>query len=103
VDHSGESDLVVKITTCFNEESKVSAISISDNGKGIKSEFLQKDENGIKKIFLENVTSKSSSVSGGGYGCYIAYEISRRCGWKLDAENLPGGGSNFIISINNNS
>jgi signal transduction histidine kinase len=102
VDHSGESDLVIIITTCFNQDTGTSTISISDNGKGIKPEFLQKDEKGIKKLFLENVTSKSATISGGGYGCYIAYEISRRCGWNLDAENLPGSGSNFIINISNN-
>jgi hypothetical protein len=103
IDHSGENDLVIKITTCHNEKEKISTVSISDNGKGIKPEFLQKDEDGIKKLFLEHVTSKSANISGGGYGCYIAYEISRRCGWKLDAENIPGGGSDFIISIPNNS
>jgi len=103
IDHSGEDDLVIKITSCFNETDNLSTISISDNGKGIKQEFLQKDENGIKKLFLENVSSKSANISGGGYGCYIAYEISRRCGWKLDAENFSEGGSNFIISISNNS
>ena len=93
----------IKITTCYNEKEKISTVSISDNGKGIKPEFLQKDEDGIKKLFLEHVTSKSANISGGGYGCYIAYEISRRCGWKLNAENIPEGGSNFIISIPNNS
>ena len=103
IDHSNVNDLIIKITSCYNEDKKVSTISFSDNGKGIKPEFLQKDEDGIKKLFLENVTSKSASISGGGYGCYIAYEISRRCGWSLDAENLPTGGCNFIISISNNS
>lgn len=103
IDHSGENDLVIKIASCFNDKDKVSIISISDNGKGIKPEFLQKDDNGIKKLFLENVTSKSSNIPGGGYGCYIAYEICRRCGWKLDAENIPGSGSKFIISISNNN
>ncbi len=99
IDHSGEQDLIINITTCFNDETGISTISIADNGKGIKPEFLEKDEEGVKKLFLESVTSKSNNISGRGYGCYIAYEISRRCGWNLDAVNIPEGGSNFIISI----
>ncbi len=37
-----------------------------------------------------------------GYGCYIAYQIAtKRCGWKLDALNIDGGGCKFIIEIDN--
>jgi hypothetical protein len=35
-----------------------------------------------------------------GYGCYIAYELAKqRCGWDLDAENLPEGGCRFTFTF----
>jgi len=74
---------------------------IEDNGKGIASELLEKNENGLKLIFVENTTTKSQGLQNSGYGCYIAYEMTRRCGWNIDAENLQNGGCRFTITINN--
>jgi len=94
--------LLITITTRYNPETKISNIIIEDNGQGIKPELLEKNEKGIKKIFLENVSTKNSSHSNSGYGCYIAYEISKqRCGWDIDAENLPIKGCRFTITIRN--
>jgi hypothetical protein len=35
-----------------------------------------------------------------GYGCFIAYDLAKnRCGWDIEAENLPGGGCCTTITI----
>ena len=65
-------------------------IEIKDNGAGIEKSLLKKDENGVKVIFKENSTTKKKSANSG-YGCYIAYENCKRCGWLLDAENHING------------
>jgi len=101
IDHGGENDLLISISSCYNKEEKISLIKITDNGRGIKPELFEKDENGTKKLFLENVTTKTNNLSGGGYGCYIAYQISRRCGWSIDVENLAESGSEFTVTIRN--
>ncbi|MEJ5351764.1 MAG: ATP-binding protein [Melioribacteraceae bacterium] len=102
IDHGGDTGLLITITTKYNPETKISNIIIEDNGKGIKPELLEVNEKGIKKIFLENVSTKNLSHANSGYGCYIAYEISKqRCGWDIDAENLPEKGCRFTITIRN--
>ena len=97
IEHGGEKFLTILITTSLDERGK-RIISISDNGKGIPGEFLI-SENGVKKIFHENISTKTSTFQNSGYGCYIAFEMSKRCGWELDAVNIPEGGCNFIITI----
>jgi sensor histidine kinase regulating citrate/malate metabolism len=74
---------------------------IEDNGKGINENLLEPNEQGIKNIFEENVTTKKTGIQNSGYGCYIAYEITKRCGWDIDAENLKEGGCRFTITIPN--
>lgn len=101
VEHSGDEEVVISVKTGYSAEQKTSRITIGDNGRGFKPELLQENEQGIKKLFLENTSTKESSQNAG-YGCYIAYEIStRRCGWHLDAENLPDGGCRYVITIPN--
>ncbi len=101
IDHGGRSDLKIQISTRYNRESRISTISIKDNGKGISPDLLQQHENGVKKLFLENVSTKEASFQNVGYGCYIAYEMARRCGWTVDAANLPDAGCEFTITIKN--
>lgn len=99
IDHGGDNNLTITLRTKYNPEEKSSLLFIEDNGPGISPELIEEDENGTKKLFLENVTTKSGSQSSG-YGCYIAYEISKqRCGWDIDAENLHEGGCRFKIRI----
>ena len=31
---------------------------------------------------------RKAAAENRGYGCYIAYELSKRCGWTIDAYNL---------------
>ncbi|GBD93248.1 sensory histidine kinase AtoS [bacterium BMS3Abin05] len=99
IDHGGDGELNITIHTCYFPDEKESKIFISDDGQGIRPDLLEENEEGIKRIFLENISTKDSGDNSG-YGCYIAYEISRqRCGWSLDAENLPEKGCQFIVSI----
>ncbi|MCC6550036.1 MAG: ATP-binding protein [Ignavibacteriaceae bacterium] len=99
IDHSGESDLLIRVTTRYDKEKNLSSLYIEDNGKGISEPLLEPDESGIKLIFTENSTTKPEGFMNAGYGCYIAYEMTKRCGWEIDAENRKEGGCRFIITI----
>ncbi len=95
------SDLLVQISTLHDQASGISTILIRDNGKGIAPELLKVDETGVKKLFHEKVSTKETSLQNVGYGCYIAYEMAKRCGWVIDATNLQGGGCVFTITVKN--
>ncbi|MBI5662613.1 MAG: ATP-binding protein [Ignavibacterium album] len=101
IDHGGESNLIITVRTRYDSGSSKSYIIIEDNGRGIAKELLEKNENNLKLIFVENTTTKTQGLQNSGYGCYIAYEMTRRCGWNIDAENISDGGCRFIITINN--
>ncbi|MBA4406536.1 histidine kinase [bacterium] len=99
IDHGGDVELIINIETKYNPDTNSSTLVIYDNGPGILSELMEKDEFGVKKLFLENVSTKTEGQSSG-YGCYIAYEISKqRCGWSIDVENLENCGCKFTIGI----
>jgi signal transduction histidine kinase len=102
IDHSGnQSDIIIAIKSDYDRENKIGRISIIDNGCGFPEELLERNEEGVKKIFIEHSSTKSNSRNSG-YGCYIAYEISRqRCNWEIDAENLPARGCQVIITVPN--
>jgi signal transduction histidine kinase len=102
IDHSSNDKVIINIGTKFIVNSKLTVITISDDGEGISEELLEINQNGIKNIFAENTTSKSVDRGKRGYGCYIAYQMATvRCGWKIDAENLETGGCKFSIEIQN--
>jgi hypothetical protein len=98
IDHSDKDVTVITIRTSFSPEEHASHFTIEDNGRGIRPDLLDRDETGIKRIFLENISTKDEE-NRSGYGCYLAYEISKRCGWDIDAENNPVEGSKFTICI----
>ena len=99
IDHGGDRNLKSISRTKYNHLEKITYLTIEDNGPGISAELMQKNETGIKKLFMENVTTKADSQSSG-YGCYIAYEIAKqRCGWEIDVENIAEGGCKFTIRI----
>lgn len=98
IDHGCEPNLIIKITTKYSAEKNLSVLTIEDNGKGIVPELLEPNTEGIKNIFVENTTTKTKEMKNSGYGCYIAYEMSKRCGWEIDAENLEKG-CRFTITI----
>lgn len=98
--HAGVKDLVITLRTRFGKDTQRLLVMVEDNGVGIEPGLLERDERGIQKLFLENVTTKGDNDQHSGYGCYIAYEIAtQRCGWSLDAVNLPGGGARFTFTI----
>ncbi len=99
IDHSNRGDLLIRLVTKYNKERNTSRLIIEDNGKGIAPELLVKTESGIRLIFTENTTTKPDGIMNAGYGCYIAHEMSRRCGWEIDAENSETEGCRFIITI----
>ncbi|MBN1302452.1 MAG: ATP-binding protein [Melioribacteraceae bacterium] len=100
IDHGKKKYLNIIIDTRYDVENKKTYISISDDGIGISPELLKPGENGIKKIFLENESTKRIEGTNSGYGCYIAYQLAvGKCGWSMDAENLPTGGCSFKMII----
>jgi signal transduction histidine kinase len=99
IDHNKGKNITITIRTEYHESENYSEIAIMDNGEGISPELLDRNEEGIKNIFLEH-TSTSVNTKNSGYGCYIAYELStKRCGWTLDAVNLASGGCALIVKI----
>lgn len=99
IDHASVNNLLIKINSRFIKEEESIKIIISDNGQGIDPKLLLRNEHGIKKIFGENVSTKDNVIQNVGYGCYIAYEMSKKCRWVIDAGNLNDCGCEFIISI----
>lgn len=98
IDHSNKDLIKIEIFTQYFEEKNLSLLTISDNGIGIPDNLLKFNSDGIREIFLENLTTKKENKAHG-YGCYIAYEIAKRCGWKIDVENNQSEGSRFILQI----
>ncbi len=90
IDHNKDRDILITLRTRYYPERKQSIIEICNNGAGISSEFIETAENGVKKIFLENITTKTTSCNTG-YGCYLAYENCRLCGWTIDVGNVNSG------------
>jgi len=102
IDHSTQKQVSIKVETIFDLDTNKSFVFISDDGNGLGSELLETNKKGIKKIFTENVSTKTEGNGNRGYGCYIAHQIvTVRCGWRLDVENLKDGGCKFIIEIQN--
>jgi light-regulated signal transduction histidine kinase (bacteriophytochrome) len=101
LDHGGKGMTTVTIGTRFDAGHHRSIVRIADNGKGIRPDLLERNDKGIRKIFLEHVASGTGWERGhSGYGCCIAYEIAtQRFGWEMDAENTPEGGSQFTITM----
>lgn len=102
IDHSDDESAIINIETKYNPQTMNSMIIISDNGKGIESELLEVGEDGIKKIFNENITTKSGGNANSGYGCYIAHQLAvKYCGWTLNVKNNEDVGCSFILTIPN--
>lgn len=100
IDHAGVDKIIITISTSFNTENNLITLMITDNGKGIRDELLQKNENGVQKIFLEHSTTDPNPEGNRGYGCYIAYELAgNKCGWDIEAQNLSSQGCVFRLTI----
>lgn len=100
IDHGRKKSVLITISTKYDPVRRVSVLTISDDGVGIKDELLERDENGVQRLFLENESTKEAENVMSGYGCYIAHQMAvGRCGWGLDAVNLPDGGCKFTFLI----
>ena len=100
IDHGNKKSIKINVSSTFDVKNNVSHIIIEDNGVGVEEELLEKGENGIKNIFLENKSTKKLENSNSGYGCYIAYQMAViRCGWELDVRNKEENGCIFTIAI----
>ncbi len=99
IEHSGVQHTTILLQTRWYPERGYSELIIKDNGKGIHPELLEKNEQGIKALFLENISTKEDDSRNCGYGCYLAYEIALRCGWELDAYNDENNGAVFTVKI----
>ncbi len=96
IDHSCKDNIIIEIQTEYDKDNKLGKIIISDNGRGIKEDLLE-EENGVQKIFKEQISTKKH-IDNSGYGCFIAYEIAvKKCGWRMRAGNNPEGGAFFEI------
>lgn len=98
IDHSDKETVIITISTKYNEADRTSVLTIEDNGMGIRADLLERNETGVKRLFLENISTKEEDKNCG-YGCYLAYEISKRCDWEIDAENKEHGGCKITLSI----
>ena len=96
IDHNVDHNLILEITTRYDKDKNLLMVDICDNGKGLSPELLKADESGRKAIFKESVSTKDGGQNSG-YGCYLAWEISRRCDWVVDAHNREEGGACFTL------
>jgi len=102
IDHGGKRHIKITISSKYDAEKDSSLIIISDSGIGIHQELLKIGENGLKKLFNENESTKIIDGTNSGYGCYIAYQMAvEKCGWQLNAENIIDSGAKFTITILN--
>lgn len=98
IDHNRETNITILIKTKYYPEKGYIRVIIRDDGKGIREDLLKDNSDGIKRLFMEHCTEKEE-CDNNGYGCYIAYHITKnKCGWDIDAENLAQG-CQFIITI----
>jgi signal transduction histidine kinase len=98
IDHSNKDIVIITMSTKYDPGTNTSKLTIEDNGPGIIPDLLEKSQGGIKRIFLENISTKEEEKNCG-YGCYLAYEISKRCGWEIETENHILGGAVFTLTI----
>jgi len=101
IDHNPNQAITITIRTRYQADEKRGFIILQDDGTGIPDHLMEPGEQGVKKIFLEHTSTKDSPQNTG-YGCYIAYEISRRrCGWNVDVRNRETAGCEFTITLPN--
>jgi signal transduction histidine kinase len=82
----------ISVFTTFIPEDEVVEIAISDTGKGIPTE-------NIEKIFDPFFTTRES---GTGLGLAIAHGIVERHGGSIDVKSKPGSGTTFTIRLSVN-
>ncbi|MCK6600689.1 MAG: ATP-binding protein [Bacteroidetes bacterium] len=101
IDHGGDDRLTIMVRTVYHPAENRAEIFIEDDGKGIQQSLLEPGDDGVQKIFRENISTKNVEGQNSGYGCYIAYQLAtQRCGWTVVAENLAQKkGCRFTFSL----
>ncbi len=100
IDHSAIPRVTVRLHTRHESNARMSYIVIEDNGVGIDPPLLEPGAKGIARIFMEGESTHRNVGSHSGYGCYIAHQLAvGKCGWSLQADNIPAGGCRFTIGI----
>ncbi len=92
VKYSGESP-VVTIET-MNEGNKI-LLSVSDEGIGIKKEYMEK----IFEKFFRVPSGNIHNVKGFGLGLSYVKSIARSHRWRIKVKSEPGKGSTFTLLI----
>ncbi len=102
IDHSSKDFVTITVSTVYNKKKNISQVCVQDSGVGIAEELLESGAKGIKRLFLEQESTKRNVGTHSGYGCYIAHQLAvGKCGWLLDAENCPEAGCRFTLTIKN--
>lgn len=102
IDHAAKNFVTIEVSTKYAKKRNVSYIYVEDNGVGIAEELMAVNSKGVKRLFLEQESTKNTVGTHSGYGCYIAHQLAvGKCGWILDAENRAEGGCRFTLAIKN--
>ncbi|MCF8110826.1 MAG: ATP-binding protein [Desulfobacteraceae bacterium] len=80
-----------KITLSTRREGNEVRITVTDTGKGMTQEEME-------KIFLPFFTTKEVG-KGTGLGLAISLNIVESMGGRMDVQSMPGAGSSFIIAL----
>lgn len=91
ISDAGQKHGCISFSTSYDRRAKKVVISISDNGPGIHPSILP-------KIFDPFFTTKPVGV-GTGLGLSVSHGIITEHGGVIRAENLPAGGTVFIIEL----
>jgi two-component system NtrC family sensor kinase len=89
VDAIGENSGEIRISTSI--ENDLLVIVISDTGRGVPPEILD-------KIFLPFFTTKDVG-KGTGLGLSVSYGIVKNLGGKIEVNSILGQGTAFTISL----
>ena len=87
--HAIEEKGDINIETLMDKENII--IRISDNGKGIKPEHLN-------KLFEPFFTTKPVG-QGTGLGLYLSYEIMQKHNGSIEVDSEPGKGTTFTLTL----
>lgn len=77
----------IRVEAVRGEDGEWLRIDVRDNGPGVPAHVLN-------RVFEPFFTTKEA---GSGYGLYLAHELIREQGGRLEATNGPGGGAVFSI------
>lgn len=90
--HSGASEVAVELFKPSIETNVAHySIKISDNGKGISTEY--------QANLFDAYYRGDSEADGSGIGLYLCMQIAHELGGTIHYEDTPGGGATFLINV----